>query len=549
MTAPTGPTRDEFDALTARVGSIETHLGLNPPTPPPAPSSYTVVAGDTLSGIAARFGVTVAYLAARNSIADPSRIRVGQVLALTGAVPDPEPEPDPEPDPAPDPEPTPDPTPAPPATLDDGNVAIQYSAGWQASAGATKFGGADRYTSTAGATATVRFAGTRARLFGAKASHHGRATVAVDGRQAEVVTQTAATRTENTEFFDTGPLPAGEHTLTLTVTGDGVIALDRVELNGAPTPAPDPAPTPDPGPAPQPGAMPAITVSGNRLLRGGVPWWFCGYNSFTWSANCGTSSEKMSVAEVEAWFASMRHDGHGAARLFFYRGWDLARLDAAIASARRHNIYLLITLDDAIAGCGANSKNSGWFGDAGQRGSYRAHLEAMVGRYKGETAILAFEYFNEPGGGGTAGALRSFYDEMGAAAKAIDPNRLFSSGTVAPYWLGGEAQFRAVSESPGVHIVSLHEYDEGEVESNHGPKVRANSAGKPVIVGEFGIKATSPSSSRAARFAAKLAAYTPARGYAGAFAWAWCKRPANSVAWENLDTDTEVQKVLRAATP
>ena len=53
----------------------------------PAPSNpgtktYTVKAGDTLSGIASRFGTTARKLMALNSITDPNRIRVGQVLKL-----------------------------------------------------------------------------------------------------------------------------------------------------------------------------------------------------------------------------------------------------------------------------------------------------------------------------------------------------------------------------------------------------------------------------------------------------------------------------------
>ena len=53
----------------------------DPPTTDP-PTTYKVRRGDTLSGIAAEFGTTVAVLAELNDITDPSRLRVGQVLDL-----------------------------------------------------------------------------------------------------------------------------------------------------------------------------------------------------------------------------------------------------------------------------------------------------------------------------------------------------------------------------------------------------------------------------------------------------------------------------------
>lgn len=43
---------------------------------------YTVRAGDNLTRVAARLGVSVATLAAANQIADPNRLRAGQVLTL-----------------------------------------------------------------------------------------------------------------------------------------------------------------------------------------------------------------------------------------------------------------------------------------------------------------------------------------------------------------------------------------------------------------------------------------------------------------------------------
>lgn len=53
------------------------------PGPPPAPAGYyTVHAGDTLSSIALRYGVSVHHLAWINGISNPNNIYVGQVLRL-----------------------------------------------------------------------------------------------------------------------------------------------------------------------------------------------------------------------------------------------------------------------------------------------------------------------------------------------------------------------------------------------------------------------------------------------------------------------------------
>jgi len=54
-----------------------------------ASESYQVQHGDTLSGIALRFGVSVARLQVLNGIANPDRIAVGQTLRLADAAPAP----------------------------------------------------------------------------------------------------------------------------------------------------------------------------------------------------------------------------------------------------------------------------------------------------------------------------------------------------------------------------------------------------------------------------------------------------------------------------
>ena len=58
------------------------------PEPPPAPAvkQYVVVAGDSISRIAKRFGVTQAEILALNGIKDPHKIREGQKLNLPAHV-------------------------------------------------------------------------------------------------------------------------------------------------------------------------------------------------------------------------------------------------------------------------------------------------------------------------------------------------------------------------------------------------------------------------------------------------------------------------------
>lgn len=61
--------------------------------PTTQPVSYTVKAGDTLSGIAAMFGVTVDDIVRNNNITDPNTLAEGQVLVIPGRAASPTPTP------------------------------------------------------------------------------------------------------------------------------------------------------------------------------------------------------------------------------------------------------------------------------------------------------------------------------------------------------------------------------------------------------------------------------------------------------------------------
>ena len=69
------------------IKGVSTKPSTPKPTPAPAPTAetHTVKSGETLSGIAAKYGTTYQHLAAINGINNPDLIYAGQVLKIDGA--------------------------------------------------------------------------------------------------------------------------------------------------------------------------------------------------------------------------------------------------------------------------------------------------------------------------------------------------------------------------------------------------------------------------------------------------------------------------------
>lgn len=80
--APNGLTA----AATSSVASVQTPAAATTTSGPATRNvTHTVASGETLGGIARRYGVTVGAIALANSISDPTRIRPGQELTVPGA--------------------------------------------------------------------------------------------------------------------------------------------------------------------------------------------------------------------------------------------------------------------------------------------------------------------------------------------------------------------------------------------------------------------------------------------------------------------------------
>lgn len=91
-------------------------VGTPPTTPTPAPTTntHTIVSGETLSGIAQKYGTTTQALAQLNGIADPNKIAAGATIKLPAPAVATTPAPAPAPVAKPTPVATPTPTPTPP---------------------------------------------------------------------------------------------------------------------------------------------------------------------------------------------------------------------------------------------------------------------------------------------------------------------------------------------------------------------------------------------------------------------------------------------------
>ena len=130
-------------------------------------------------------------------------------------------------------------------TLNNDSPYLSYSANWNQQASAGSYRNDDASCKEKDGFVEFTFTGTGAKLYGLRGNWCGMADAQVDFGAPVRIDAYAGTTQEQALLFDTGELPYGEHTVTLTVAGekneassDTWIEFDKVELsdsqNGAP---------------------------------------------------------------------------------------------------------------------------------------------------------------------------------------------------------------------------------------------------------------------------------------------------------------------------
>lgn len=293
-----------------------------------------------------------------------------------------------------------------------------------------------------------------------------------------------------------------------------------------------------------------VRACGTTLCLNGRTYRFDGFNMY-YAGHCGPAFSK---ADLAASLADQR--GGGVFRMWAFENdaynaathsFNWAPWDNALAEANAHGFKVIMTLDNQWGDCvNSGYKNLSWWRSGYKRTdgdgplSYRAWVKAIVSRYAGNRAILAWQMINEgeaaDSQSGTceeanaAAAMKAFTGDIGGLIHSLDPGHLVSLGTMGSGQCGTRAaDYKTVMSSPGTNLCEYHDYGSPGVpmpgDRWNGLRVRLSQCaalGKPLFVGETGIQESQVGSyaARAADFNRKFSAQDSA-GVTGELIWSW----------------------------
>jgi mannan endo-1,4-beta-mannosidase len=327
-----------------------------------------------------------------------------------------------------------------------------------------------------------------------------------------------------------------------------------------------------------------ITASGQNLEIAGVPTKFTGVNAYelatAWGTNAGCGTME-TPAQIVALFSSLAKNS--IVRFWAFQGTiatnyythqiDWAPIDQIFYLAAQYHVYLLPAITSQGGSCdGGHWQDPSWYNggykdvfdtpaNSDGKGltslSYWDYMQDFVNRYKSSPALAMWEPISEPeasscapafqptncAGHATcpsesvaASALRSFFDNVGGEIHSLDPVHLVEAGLLGGGQCGiSYTDFEKVEASPGVDVLSVHDYDgSGPLGGDqwNGLAERFSLAAaldKPIITGEVGIVAgNGPGCESFSQRTAEMSAKKNAQFAAGSSAflvWNWVPDP------------------------
>ncbi len=318
-----------------------------------------------------------------------------------------------------------------------------------------------------------------------------------------------------------------------------------------------------------------ITASGGRLLLNGKPTVFHGINAYNattyWNVNYGCGSQ---VVDPNTVFNSVPSGSLVRTWAFQALGFnkfthkvDFTAIDRVVAAAKAHGDYLIFALSDQSGNC----DDGHWHDQAWYSGGYTSTyndngrgfslsmnyldwVKTVVARYASDPTVAIYEPVNEPeasncntgytGAGcyghntcttAATGAMRSFFDNVGAAIKSLNSRAIVSTGTLGGNQCGvAGTGFSTINASSAVDVATYHDYNATTTALPAALSTRASQTsalGKVFLVEESGISGSTTGlgcptlSARADQFIAKINA-AKSVGADGYLPWNWAAGPS-----------------------
>ncbi|KAL8532370.1 hypothetical protein ACS0TY_008822 [Phlomoides rotata] len=228
-----------------------------------------------------------------------------------------------------------------------------------------------------------------------------------------------------------------------------------------------------------------VGTRGSQFVLNGRPFYFNGFNSYWLMYMASDNSTRDKVSET---FAQASKYGMNVARTWAfsdggYRALQSSPgkynevmfkgLDFVVSEAKKHGVYLILTLVNNWEGFGGKRQYVQWARYQGQymnndddfftnsivKGYYKNHIKTVLTRinsisgvaYKDDSTILAWELMNEPRCQSDlfGKAIQDWVAEMAGYVKSIDINHLLDIGLEGFY---GESMPEKKQNNPGYEV-------------------------------------------------------------------------------------------------